>query len=169
MSQPNDHHTPSQKFFRVATWLLGLVVMFVVIFVVAKEFNTVEVREDRTIEKLMAQWKAAGLPVGLILPAADPLGAMRAAEADIDGTPVLVYQFDPFDAAQVKTLDKIKAEGSLMHDGQKTPALVNGPFVLAAYQGHPDIDLIVQTFQGFGTFEGIAAEQKLEMPPQNKP
>jgi hypothetical protein len=167
MPHPNDHHTSTQKFFRVATWLLGFVVLVVVILVVAKQFHTVEVREDRTIENLMGQWKNSGLPVGLILPADNPLGAMRAAEADIDGTPVLVYQFDPFDAMQIKTLDKIKVEGSIMHDGQKTSVLVNGPFVLADYAEHPDKDAIVKTFQGFGTFEGIEAERKLEMPPKN--
>ncbi len=167
MPQPNDHRTHTQKLFRVATWLLGLLVLVAIIFVVAQEFNTVEKREDRTVENLMGQWKNAGLPVGQILPAADPLGAMRAAEADIDGTPVLVYQFDPFDATQVKMLDKIKAEGSIMHDGQKTPILVNGPFILAGYEKHPDKDLIVKTFQGFGTFEGIEAERKLETPPKN--
>jgi hypothetical protein len=166
MSHAPNHHKSSQRFFGLATWVLGFVVMAVVIFVVAQEFGTVEQRETRTVEKLMAQWKAAGLPVGIILPAADPLGAMQANEADIDGTPVLVYQFDPFKAAQVKTLDKIKADGFIMHDGQKTPAMVNGPFVLAGYEGHPYKDRIVQTFQGFGTFEGIEAEQKLETPPK---
>jgi hypothetical protein len=166
MSHAHNHRKSSQTFFRLATWLLGFIVMAVVILVVAKQFNTVEVREDRTVQNLMNQWKAAGLPVGLILPADDALGAAQANEADIDGMPVLVYQFNPFDATQLKTLDKIKAEGSIMHDGQKTPAMVNGPFVLAGYEGHPDKDLIVQTFQGFGTFEGIQAEQKLDMPPK---
>ena len=166
MPHASGHRAYSQKFFRIATWVLGLVVMVAVIFVVAQEFGTVEVREDRTIEKLMGQWKDVGLDVGLILPAADPLGAMRAADVDIGGTPVLVYQFDPFDATQVKTLDKIKAEGSIMHDGRKTPAVVNGPFVLAGYEGHPNNEQIVRTFQGFGTFEGIQSEQKLETPPK---
>ena len=165
MTQPNDHHTSTQKSFRVVTWLLGLVVLVGVIYAVAQQLGSVEQREDRTIEKLMGEWKRSGLPTGLILPA-DKMGAMDAAECDIDGNSVLVYQFDPFDPAQVKTLDKIKAEGSIMHDGQKTPIIVNGPFVLAGYENHPDKAEIIEAFKNFGTFEGIEAERKLETPPK---
>jgi hypothetical protein len=167
MPHASEHRTPAQNFFRIATWGLGFAILVTVILVVVQQFNSVELSENRTIENLMGQWKNAGLPVGELLPAADPYGAERAAEADIDGTPVIVYQFDPFNAAQLQTLDKIKAEGSIMHDGRKTAALVNGPFVLAGYEGHPDNEMIVQTFQGFSTFEGIKAEQKLGMPPKN--
>jgi hypothetical protein len=165
MPPPNDHHTVTQKSFRVVTWLLGVVVLAGVIYAVWQQFGSVERREDRTIAKLMGQWKTAGLPTGLLLPADDPLGAMQAAEADIDGTPVLVYQFDPLDPAQLQTLDKIKADGFIMHDGQKTSILVNGPFVLANYENHPDKFEIIETFKGFGTYEGLEAERKLDMPP----
>lgn len=164
MAESNDHHTPTQKFFRVATWVLGLAILVIVIFVVTQQLGEVEQHEDRTIENLVGQWKSAGLSVGNIRPTADPLGAMRAGEVDVDGKPVIVYQFDPLNPAQLKARDKIKADGTVVIDGRKTPALVNGPFVLARYEGHPDQNVLVETFQAFGTFEGIKAEQKLDMP-----
>ncbi len=49
--------------------------------------------------------------------------------------------------------------------GQKTKILVNGPFVLANYENHPDKAAIVEGFNDFGTFEGVEAERKLETPP----
>ena len=134
--------------------------MLGVYFVFANQFKSVETLEDPTIERLMSQWKAAGLAVGAIYPAADPLGAARAAEADVNGKPVTVYQFDPLNAAQLKTLDKIKAEGTVVIDGKKVSALVNGPFVLARYEDHPDKETLIKTFQGFGTFEGDQGRAK---------
>jgi hypothetical protein len=166
----HPHHPRSPvNYFRLATWILGLILLLVVIFAVAGEFNQIDQRESPTVERLMSQWRSAGLGVGLILPTADPLGASVASEADVDGLPVIVYQFDPLDPKQLQTLEKIKAAGTVVYDGQKTPVLVNGPFVLAHFQDHPDKDVLVRTFQGFGTFEGIEAEQKLDMPPEKKP
>lgn len=148
--------------FRIITWLLGALLLLAIIAIVAMQFGDVEAREDRTVADLLSQWRGAGLSVGPPGDLPDKQGAVVAVQAEVDDDPVNIYQFDPDDPAQFRRLEQIRADHALVEQGKKTPALVNGPFVLTDFGGHKNQEILVKTFQGFGTFEGIQTDVKLD-------
>jgi hypothetical protein len=154
--------SPRSDLFRIATWFVGVALLAALIVIVAGEFGEVEQNEDVSIEGLLEQMRTAGLPVGKVAPLADSLGAARAVEVQVAGSPVHLYHFNALDPTQFATLEKIRTRHSVDEAGGTVPALANGSFVLTRYEKNPQQEDLVNNFKGFGTFEGIDIERKIE-------
>ena len=67
--------------FRIATWLLGAILLIAVAVVVSREFLFVEHQDIRTLEDLLGQLHNGGLKVGPLEPLADSEGAERSRQS----------------------------------------------------------------------------------------
>jgi len=146
--------------FRRMTWLLGAAIFVIIGIVVFRQLGMVEHQEERTIDKLLAQFEAAGLRVGKLTPLTNSAGAMRAVEAAVQGSPVRIYHFNVSDPRQREALKQIQEHQAIDADGKPEPALVNGPFVMTGYEGNASEAELQTLFKAFGTFEGQSKENK---------
>jgi hypothetical protein len=147
--------------FRLATWLLGAILLAAVIAVVGRQFLFVEQQETRTLDDLVGQLRNAGLQVVPLEPLSDTAGAQHAARVTVDGAPVELFHYDVNQPDQLKRLREIRAAGKMQRDGKAAPVLVNDAFVMAGSQENPRRELLEREFRGFGDFEGIKEQRKV--------
>lgn len=70
-------------------------------------------------------------------------------EVMVDGQPVWLIYFDPFDPAQAEARNKTRRDGSIEFDGRTQEAKVRGAVALVGYKGHPDEQKLLAAFADF--------------------
>jgi hypothetical protein len=105
---------------------------------------------EKTLTDLVAHFKGKGLEVGEVYK--ESMGWLGASESywiKIGGDRVVIGKYDLTDSSEAVLAAELRKNGYISVLGTKRPTRVNGPFVLAFYNEHPQKQAILDAFNSF--------------------
>lgn len=112
----------------------------------AEEEPEQAVDKEYSLEDVVNHFEKQGFEVGeKTFKAAEMIGAADGFGIELDGEQIELYSYD----ADSPALQEIQDNGSYNMDGFVLPAIPNGTVVLMRYDGHPEKDKVIETFNNF--------------------
>ena len=103
----------------------------------------------RTIQEITNHFIDSGIEVDVIQPLFPYFNSEIAVSMEISGKEIGIYKYNTNVEKQRLRLEQIIDDGCVYVEGMKFPVIINGSFMLFAYEVNPQRDRIIEIFNSF--------------------